>query len=141
MAGTTEIRQALISRLVDASPGAAIPAALVSWENIDFSPTVGTRWYRATFLPGIPAATVLGDGSPNRHIGVFQIDIYDPKDSGDMLTQTEAERIIACFKRSTVLVYSGVTVRCTRAYRLPGNQEDTWYVMTVVVEYFADVTN
>ena len=141
MAGTTEIRQALISQLVAASPGAALPVASVAWENKNFTPTVGTRWYRATFLPGISVAAAIGDGAQNRHVGVFQVDVIDQKDTGDMLAQTEAERIITCYKRGTVLTYSGVSVRVERSYRLAANQEDEWFVIPVIIEYRADVAN
>ena len=141
MSGTTEIRQALVDRLWAASPGAAVPVTSVSWENEAFTPTVGTRWYRATFLPGMSEAAAIGTASANRHIGLFQIDVIEPKDSGDMTGQTEAERIIACYKRGTVIAYNSVNVRCERAYRLPANQEESFYVIPVIVEYRADVSN
>jgi hypothetical protein len=141
VSGTTEIRQALVSRLIAVSPGAAIPAASVAWENRDYTPAVGTRWYRATFLPGQSVAAAVGVDAQNRHVGLFQIDIIDPTGSGDMVTQTEAERIIACYKRGTVLTYTGVSLICDRAYRLPANQEEDWFVIPVIVEYRADTAN
>jgi hypothetical protein len=58
-----------------------------------------------------------------------------------MVTQTEAERIIACYKRGTVLTYTGVSLMCERAYRLPANQEEDWFVIPVIVEYRADTAN
>lgn len=141
MSGTTEIRAALVQRLTAVSPGAALTVAQVAWENKKFIPTVGTAWYRATFLPGEQRAAAIGTDSANRNLGVFQIDVIYPKDAGDITCQAEAERIATCYKRDTVLTYSSTLVRCERAYRGPAIQEDDWYRIPVFVEYRSDTTN
>lgn len=141
MSGTLEIRAALIQRLTAVAPGAAVPAASTAWENKTFTPTTGTRYYRATFLPGEPTVPEIGEGSPNRQVGVFQIDVFDPPNQGDVKTATEAERIVACFKRGTVLTYSGVSVQITQVYRKQGTAEDSWYHVPVIVMWRADVAN
>jgi len=141
MSGTTEIKAALYTRLTAVSPGAALAAASIAWENRDFVPVVGTRFYAVNFLPGNPVAAAMGDAAQNRNVGVMQITIYEPKGIGDVLAQTEAERIAACFKRGTSLTYSGVTVYIVRAYRQPAMLQDAWFNLPVVVEYQADVDN
>jgi hypothetical protein len=141
MSGTTEIRAALVQRLTAVSPGAALSVSQVAWENKKYVPTIGTAWYRATFLPGQQVAAAIGTDSANRNVGVFQIDVVYPKDAGDVTAQAEAERIAACYKRGTMLTYSAVNVRCERAYRGPAVQEDDWFFIPVKVEYRADTTN
>jgi hypothetical protein len=69
------------------------------------------------------------------------MDVIDAKNTGDVSAQAEAERIAACFKRGTVLTYSGVNVRCERAYRGPAVQDDDWFFIPVLIEYRADVAN
>ncbi len=141
MSGTTEIRAALIGRLVAASPGAGISSSSVAWENKDFNPA-SARWYRVAFLPGEPRAAAIGTDAQNRHVGIFQIDIMSPTGAGDVPAQTEAERIAACYKRGTVLTSSGVSVIIDKAYRMPGDSSDpAWYRIPVRVQWRADVDN
>lgn len=140
MSGTTEIRAALITQ-VTAAGGANITASRIAWENKSFLPG-SARWYRVTFLPGSYRAAAIGVGSQNRHVGILQIDIFDPPNKGDAVTQTEAERIAAAFKRGTILTYSGVSVRCERAYRGSGDSSDpSWFHVPVKIEWRADVAN
>lgn len=141
MSGTYEVQAALITQLTAASPGAAVSAASVQWENRPFTPTIGTRWYRATFMPAEPSAAAVSASGANRHRGVFQVDVFDPPDLGHNAGVVEAERIVACFKRGTSLTYSGVTVVVDKAYRLPAVQEPEWYHVPVRVFFRADVTN
>lgn len=142
MSGTTDLRAALIARLLAIAPGAAVPSASVAWENKKYIPIPGTRYYRATFLPGIPRPSAIGQDAQNRQVGIFQIDIFDPPDKGDALAATEAERIAACYKRGTALSYNGQALECIKAYRTAGNGNDpAWYMVSVVVEFFADVSN
>ena len=141
MSGTTEIRAALVSRLIAASPGAAIASASIAWENKTFAPVAGTRWYRATFLPGMANAAAIGDGAQNRHYGLMQIDVCEPKNLGDVLAANEAERIATCYKRGTVLTYTGVLVRIERVYRGAAIPSDDWYMVPILIEYRADVPN
>ncbi|MBL8967954.1 MAG: hypothetical protein JNG85_13180 [Spirochaetaceae bacterium] len=142
MSGTLEVCIALRKRLTDAAPGCAIAASLVAWENVKFTPVAGTRYYRATFLPGTPRAAAIGSDAPNRHVGLFQVDIFDPVGRGDNATAAEAERIAACYKRGTVLTYSGVTVRAERSWVSRVPQDDpAWYRQSVRVEWRADVPN
>jgi len=141
MSGTTEIRAALISRLIAVSPGAAISSSIIAWENKSFTPVAGTRWYRATFLPGMAQAAAVGVDAQNRHYGLMQIDVCEPKDNGDVLPGNEAERIATCYKRGTVLTYSGVSVRIERAYRGSAIPSEDWFMVPVLIEYRADVAN
>lgn len=142
MSGTYEVAAALRARLTAAAPGAALVSSLVAWENQKFTPSPGTRYYRATFLPGIPRAAAIGEAAANRHVGLFQVDIFDPIGKGDGATALEAERIAACYKRGTVLVYSGVSVIIEKAYVVRPSQDDpAWYRQIVRVEWRADVAN
>lgn len=141
MIGTYEVAQAFRVRLTAAAPGAAVPAASVAWENKAFNVPAG-RYYRAFFLPGIPRAVGLSDVAENRHVGIFQIDIMEPLNAGDIQVHAEAERIAACYKRGTVLLFGGVYVRCQKSYTVrPAQDDEKRYRMIVRVEWVADVSN
>jgi len=156
MSGTAEVYVALKAHAIAAAPGAALPTTkypagsgdyagkpkYVQYQGLLFKAPTNERWYRITCLPGEPAAAGIGESAANRHVGIFQIDIFDPAGNGDGATIAEAERIAACYKRDTVLVYSGVTVRCVKAYRSAGNSDDpAWFMVSVVVRWTADVAN
>jgi len=84
----------------------------------------------------------LGDAGRNRQFGLFQIDVFDPANTGDAITATEAERIAACYRRGTTLQNSGTAVRCIKSYRTPGDSSDpAWFMVSAVVQWQADVEN
>jgi hypothetical protein len=143
MSGTTEVAAALRARLVAASPGAALAASSVAWENLPFTPTAGTRWYDAHVMTGKPLAAAISEAAANRHVGVFHVNVYDPAGTGEGAAAAEAERIAACFKRGTVLTYSGVSVHIERAYIERGlpQADPAWFQVPVVIEWRADVAN
>ena len=134
------MQAALITRLTAASPGAAIPAASIHFANKSFTPG-SVRWYRATFLPGIPVAAAIGAAGQNRHVGIFQVDLFEPKNIGDGLARVEAERIVACFKRGTVLTYSGVSVMIQESHREAGREDGDWFHIPVIIQFWGDVDN
>ena len=141
MSGITEPLKALKTRLTAASPGAAVSASSIAWPNVSFTPTAGVRWYRATMIPGIPTAPELMTTGANRHIGIFQIDIFEPVGNGDGPAIEEGERIAACFKRGTALTESGVVVTIEKAYLSTPIEEESWYHVPVQIRYRADVAN
>lgn len=108
MSGTAEVYAALKARMFAASPGAALDPTKVAMENKAFN-NKAARWYRATFLPGIPRSAGIGE-APLRHVGIFQIDVFEPAGADHIAATTEAERIASAFKRGLSLLYSGVVV-------------------------------
>lgn len=140
MSGTAEVYAALKARLLAVSPGAAIPAASIAWENKAFTPTTGTRYYRATFLPGIPRSAGIGL-APMRHVGVFAVDIFEPAGRDHVAVTTEAERIVAAFQRGLALSYSGLVVHIDRSYvaRIGAQPDPAWFQVPVRIEWRADV--
>jgi len=143
MSGTTEVAAALRAHLLAVSPGAAVASTSVAWENRAFTPTPGTRWYDAHVMTGKPSSVALSSDAANRHVGVFHVNVYDPPGGGDGAATAEAERIAACFKRGTVLTYSGVTVHIVSAHIERGlpQADPAWFQVPVVIEWRADVAN
>jgi hypothetical protein len=137
----TRIFDALNARLVAASPGAAVTSTLVAWPNRTFAPPT-SMWYRVTWMPGIPQAAAVGSTAQNRHVGVYQVDVFAPGNKGAKAANDAAKIIIAAYKRGTTLTSAGATVYCDNAYMLTGVQEDTGlYHLPVRVHYRADLDN
>lgn len=143
MSSTLPVQQALYSRLTAVAPGAAIASTLISWPNAPFTPPASGLWYEAHFLPGEPRAAGIGQSAANRHTGLLQVTINAFPNVGEGTANTEAERIIACFKRGTTLTYSGQTVVIDKAWRCPGyeSSEPAFYQVPVRIQYRADVAN
>jgi len=142
VSGTLEVSTALLTRLFAASPGAAVDPARTKLDNQAFAPGTA-RWYQTYFMPGEPTAADIGCTAPNRHVGIFQVDVYDPNGSGTKLLATEAERIAACFKRGTGLSYSGIIVMCEKSWVIKNVSQDdaAFYKQSVRVSWWADVPN
>jgi hypothetical protein len=86
-------------------------------------------------------AAAVGIGAQNRSVGVFQIDVFDPVCAGDGPSRTEAERIVAVYKRGTILTNTGVSLIVEKAYRGPATTEGDWFQTPVIIEWRADVAN
>ncbi len=141
MSGTTAVHVALLSRALAAAPGAAIPDAKIAKENVVFTPPVQDSWYRETFLPGEPTAAAIGEGSANRHVGVYALDVFWTKGNGAEAAEAEADRIIAAFPRGLALTTADGIVRITKSYRAPSNEEPDLYHVPVRVFWRADLSN
>ena len=142
------VEKALLSRLTAASPGAAITASLIKWENLNpggktFVPPSTGFWYRVWFLAGEPQAAALGAEAKNRHVGILQIDIlYGPAGMGTKAVEDEAERIRKAFARGTVLSDSGQIVVVKKAWVVRPQQDEPAYFKQIVrVSWTADVPN
>ena len=144
----SNIETALLSRLTAASPGAALSAALIKYENLNpagaiFVPPSAGLWYRAWFLDGEPVAAAVGDLAPNRHVGIFQIDVlYGPAGKGTKAVDDETERLRVCFARGTGLIYSGQIVEITKAWVVrPSQDEPAYFKQILKTAWMADVPN
>jgi len=140
MSGSMAVRGALVARLLAVAPGAALAVSSVEWRNRKYPRTPGVRYYRATFLPGIPEPAAASQYAPDRHTGLFQVDVFEPADTGEETAIAEAERIAACYARGTALSYGGVTVQVTKSYRSTGDSSDpAWFMVSAVIAWRADV--
>lgn len=126
------VRRALEQRLAAMSP--AIPTA---WENVHFTPTVGTPWQRANLLPASPDNTMLG---PREwmEIGIFQVTLYYPAGTGSDAAQTRAEAVRAQFKRGTTVSHGGLATVITHTpAKAAAYSADGWYVVPISIRYQA----
>lgn len=146
MSTIEDVRSALeaVLTLPIASGGLGIASADVAWKGIKFDPTTRTtRWYRPTFIPGTPRAAAIGTSAANRYVFIFQIDIFDPVSTkGEGFTATEAQRLMAAFKRGTAFSRNGQVTTCEKSYRQTTDDSDPkWVKIAVVIEGWADVPN
>ncbi|HEX5539899.1 MAG TPA: DUF4128 domain-containing protein [Methylophilaceae bacterium] len=104
----TLTRKAFEKRLALMSPPLA-----TAYENVKYVPVNGTPYQKVNLLPGQPENPTLGDDY-YREIGVFQITLRYPIETGPAAAEERAEAVIQHFKRSTSMTESGQTVQVIR---------------------------
>ena len=120
----------------------AFPTMPIAWENVKYTPTVGTTYFRVWMLPAESDVLTLGQDPWVERKGVFQVSIFAPIGIGFGAPKTKATEVIAIFKPNTSFVYNGLTVIIDKAWASSGRNEDNgWYHIPVNVRYrcyFAD---
>jgi hypothetical protein len=130
---------ALNTRLATLTFSPVIP---VAWQNIKYTPTVGTPYLRPTLRRADPAQVTLGPAGYNRHQGFYQVDLFDKIEIGEAALLKKASAIVAHFKRGTVLIREGFTVRIMRPPAvLPITYENGWSMTPVRVFWTCDAGN
>ena len=128
-----KIRSALETALNDMSPALA-----TAWENVPYTPTIGTPFQRITLLPAEPDNPEMGDNY--QQFGYMQIDLFYPLNNGPLTAMTRAELIRATFPRGTTLVSSDIKVLIERTPEIaPAYNDGEFYIIPVKVRFFSNV--
>lgn len=131
--------------LIKTKTVAANPVMNVYWPNkaFDKSLWLSDGWYEVDIIPGTPDQAELGTLGRNRWVGIFQVTICVPLNSGKDMANARYNAIASLFTRGTN--FSGVEV--TGVHRCPNlssEQEGTatdHYRLPVRIEYRADLAN
>lgn len=114
-----------------------ITAANLAEPNKSFNkPTTG-GWYEIDFLPGSPTQAELGASGRNRWVGIYQVTVCVPLNTGKDMANARYDAIADLFKRGAV--FSGVEITgCSR-----GNEDSSsdHYRLPVRIAYRADLAN
>lgn len=135
MSSPDDIESALGAQLL------TLGLANVAWENKRFDDP-SASWVRPTFLPGNPVGIEMGNGpGSERHVGLYQVDIFTPLDGGNGAARALAQQILGTFPKGATLTFNGTPVGIARSYRLPGyrDPEAPYYVIPVRVEYYTNI--
>ena len=84
------------------------PAIATAWENVPFTPTPGVPYQAPYLLTAAPANPVIGAAYMEQ--GVFQVNLFYPKDAGSADVTARAELIRATFPRLAGFPFTGGTV-------------------------------
>jgi hypothetical protein len=104
-----------------------------------FTAPTGAAWLRASWLPAETGAPCLGTTDSQDYRGVFQVDLFQPVDSGEVGTASErVGAIISHFKRGTAMTQDSLIVKVLRASRGPAIRKDGWqqYPVSIYVRAF-----
>lgn len=100
-------------------------------------------WYELDMIPGEPYQAELGTSGRNRWVGIFQVTVCVPLNSGKTMANARYEALATLFKRGGVL--SGVEITsCHRCPNLSSDMEGAetdHYRLPVRIAYRADLEN
>jgi len=114
----------------------AFPTMPIAWENTEYTPTVGTAYFRVWFLPAEVDVMTLGPSPWQERKGIFQVSIFYPTKIGFGIPAGKAAEVIAVFKAGTVLTYNTLRIVCEKAWRSSGMiDENGWYSIPVNCRY------
>ena len=113
---------------------AAANGVSVAYENIEFTPTVGTLYIRPTNLPANTLPLGISFNSALNHLGIYQIDVIAPVDKGKGAAVSMADLIVSAYPRGD-LTYNGVKVRIKSASRNTGTRDGAYYIVSVIITY------
>lgn len=130
-----KVRAALESAL-----NAMSPALATAWENVPFTPTVGTPYQDVFIQFNEPENPVFDEGY--RENGILQINLRYPKGTGSKDAATRAELIRSTFKRGYSFSASGVTVTINRTPEIgkAAIVEDRFF-LPVRIRFYANIFN
>ena len=127
------IRQALETAL-----NALSPALATAWENVPYTPVVGTPYQAVYLLRAEPDNIEIGSAYTER--GIFQINLFYPLDTGPGAAEARAEVIRDAFPRGASFTASGVTTHIEKTPEIgPARIEDDRYFLPVRIRFYAHV--
>jgi len=115
------------------------PSIETAWENVPFTPTIGTPFQKCYLLLSEPDNS---EYSTNYHaFGYMQIDLFYPLNNGSIDAMTRAELIRDTFKRGNSYNNNGIYVIIERTPEItPAYNDGEFYIIPVKVRFFAHIT-
>lgn len=130
-----DIRIALESHLAAAS---GLPS--IAWPNVPFTPTTGTAYLRAQYIPLVRRPVVAGPGPEQRYSGLFMVNIYTPEDAGAAAGIGHADRLLSWFNGSDAVTTTNVIVRLDYSEAKGALHEPPFYVIPVEIGWYSYVS-
>jgi hypothetical protein len=122
-----------------------VDASRLAWPNLAFNPNAegdtlaGTFWLRGNLLPGRPMQGTLGTDGLNYQVGIYQVDVFWPRNEADAAAMAMADAISSYFKRGTVINSpSGTTpiqVETTNVWSGSAPDDPDWFHIPVNIGF------
>lgn len=127
------IRIALENHLATTTP--ALPS--VAWPNVPFTPTDGTAFLRAEFIPALRRPVVVGPDPEQRASGLFYVTVYTPENQGAAAGMGHADALLTRFNGSSGIVADSVTVRIEYSEVKMPLHDPPFYAIPVEIGWYA----
>lgn len=132
--------QKLVRKVLEntAAVWATASGLTVAWENVSFAPLVTAPYARSSLIPGRTISHML-DGSHRAYIGVYQITLVLPRNTGPKMLEDLASSLDQYFTTSAPLVDGSTKVFITNPMSVgPANPESDLYEVPVSCTYRSD---
>lgn len=106
-------------------------------ENERISPRPNQPWTRFTFLPVPSIQETIGVTGRNRDLGLAQVDVFYPRDTGTAQPLATAQSILDNVPRGLTLTGTGLTVIIEASYLGPAQSIENYYQLPVVIRWRA----
>lgn len=124
-----------VQQLLDTQTKTVSGLPTVFTENQPSNQKSGTSWARTTLLPARTSIASIGLYGQQLYSGLYQVDVFFPKDRGFLNSSNMADAIIGVFQPSTILAGSTFNVLIMTSWRLPANTYETFYNIPVQIEW------
>lgn len=125
-----DLQAALNDRLSD-----EFPAMPIAWENVPYTPILGTAYFAAHLLPAEPDPFTLGQNPWIERRGIFQVSCFYPALAGWGDAKSKAAEVVAAFPAHSSFIYNGLEVNIDRCWPGPGMNQDGWYMVPISIRY------
>jgi hypothetical protein len=123
------IRAALETALAGMTPSVSI-----AYENAPFTPAIGAPYQRINLLMARPDNAETGANFIE--LGIFQIRLCYPLQTGPSAAAARAELIRVTFRKAAAFTSGGITVTITDTPEIsPGEPEDGRYILIVRIRF------
>ena len=132
-----DIRAALETRLSNISN---IPS--IAYENIPFTPVVGTSYVQSKFIPTLRRSAVMGSPSPQqRYQGLYAVTPHTPEKLGPSVADDLSNDIIESFEATTDISFTNssnetIIVSIDYAERQQGFLDSPWYYVPINIGWY-----
>jgi hypothetical protein len=125
---------------LETAVAAMTPTLHPVFENVEYTPIVGTPYQKVNILFAEPANTEISASYQEQ--GLLQITLFYPANTGTAAAAARAELIRSTFWRGRSLpAVNGVTVTIQNTPRIdPAMNEPDWFVTVCRVRFWAPVT-
>ncbi len=116
---------------------AMTPALSTAWENVEFTPVLGTPYQRCTILFAEPGNDEYGRNY--QELGFMQVMLYYPHGNGSSDAIARAELLRQTFRRGASFTNSGLTVVISRTPEVkPAFNDGEFYIVPVNIRFYAN---
>ena len=129
----------IIRRLLETQINSVSVGFSTAWENVPFTPTIGTPWQAITLLPSKTDNPTFGDGF-RRESGILQISLYYPTNQGSQAAYARAGVLIGAFVRGSTFIQDAIRILVDEhPYIGPAFNNGAWFMVPVSIPFIADI--
>lgn len=135
-ASQVDIRKTFDAELLKLLPEMGLDKNDIAWPNARFVPDPKRTYLRCFLMPGQSIQASLGSDFFTRLVGVYQISIFTPKDTGILEAEKIVEILLKNFPLGLALQCCGESLILQSVYNSPAMEDEDRYHVPVSLSYY-----